>query len=524
MTTKAIIYTRVSTDDQADHGFSLPHQKEVLTRYCDLKNIHVAKHFQEDHSAKNFDRPQWSKLMSYVKANRKEIDLVLFTRWDRFSRNIAEAYQVINLLLAMGVSVNSIEQPLDLSMPDNKIMLAIYLAVPEVENDKISIRVKEGTRKAKQLGCWTNSAPIGFKNHRDIEGRSTLLASEKAGVIRETFDMILNSELSLEAIRIKMRPKGLTVSRSRFYDLIKNVVYIGKIKVNANKDFEEEIVEGLHDGIVSERLFYSVQDKLSGKKRKQKKYSVKNERFPLRGYIQCSSCGNQLTASSSKGRGGYYHYYHCKGGCKERIRAEDAHELFDALLEQITISKEVSELYYEILKEQYKEDKGSRQIKITKLQKQVSEIEATIETAEDNLFIGKIEQSVFNKVKDRYQQKISDIRYEIEELKGVGANFMKHIKKSLDLFKNLKKLYHTSNLEGKQLLVGSILGKKIIFSKNDCRTASMNVVLNHILHTISNLKDIKKGQIQDNLNLSSVVGVAGFEPATSCSQRSRSIM
>ena len=71
-----LLYTRVSTDEQANKGFSLPFQKETLERFCSLKNYNVLQHFQEDYSAKTFERPEWKKLLLYCKANRKDIDSI----------------------------------------------------------------------------------------------------------------------------------------------------------------------------------------------------------------------------------------------------------------------------------------------------------------------------------------------------------------------------------------------------------------------------------------------------------------
>ena len=82
-----IIYTRVSTDEQAEKGFSLRHQKQILTTYCEINKLTIAKHFEDDYSAKNFNRPEWRNLMDYATKNKKTIDKVLFTKWDRFSRN-----------------------------------------------------------------------------------------------------------------------------------------------------------------------------------------------------------------------------------------------------------------------------------------------------------------------------------------------------------------------------------------------------------------------------------------------------
>lgn len=128
-----IIYTRVGTDVQA--SFRLRHQEEALRRYCELKGYNVISHFQDCFSAKTFDRPEWRKLERFVK-NNKKVDLILFTKWDRFSRNTEQALAVIHKLSNIGIEINSMEQTLDLSVPNGKMMLSVYLLLPELNQLK----------------------------------------------------------------------------------------------------------------------------------------------------------------------------------------------------------------------------------------------------------------------------------------------------------------------------------------------------------------------------------------------------
>ncbi|MBD0284952.1 MAG: recombinase family protein, partial [Flavisolibacter sp.] len=157
---KAILYVRVSTDEQADKGFSLQHQEEKLRRYCELQNIQVAGFYREDYSAKSFERPEFTKLLARLKKEKKSADYLLFLKWDRFSRNAGDAYGMINTLNRLGIEPQAIEQPLDLNIPENKIMLAFYLAAPEVENDRRALNTIAGMRRAKKEGRWVGSAPI----------------------------------------------------------------------------------------------------------------------------------------------------------------------------------------------------------------------------------------------------------------------------------------------------------------------------------------------------------------------------
>jgi site-specific DNA recombinase len=164
MRRKAFLYIRVSTDEQADKGYSLKHQEERLQKYCEMNNIEVVAIYQDDYSAKTFNRPEFNRLLGVLRKHRGKVDLLLFTKWDRFSRNTGDAYGMINTLNKLGVDPQAIEQPLDLSIPENKIMLAFYLAAPEVENDRRALNVFVGMRRAKKEGRWMASAPRGYKN------------------------------------------------------------------------------------------------------------------------------------------------------------------------------------------------------------------------------------------------------------------------------------------------------------------------------------------------------------------------
>lgn len=85
---KADLYVRVSTDEQADKGYSIRSQEEVLRKYCGIQNIAVRKVIYEDYSAKTFNRPAWTEMLDKLRKEKgKSIDLLLFTKWDRFSRN-----------------------------------------------------------------------------------------------------------------------------------------------------------------------------------------------------------------------------------------------------------------------------------------------------------------------------------------------------------------------------------------------------------------------------------------------------
>ena len=167
----ADLYIRVSTDEQADKGYSQRDQHERLEKYCNQNQITIGQIIFEDHSAKNFNRPEWTKYINYLKKRGLKSNLVLFTKWDRFSRNAGDAYQMIKLLNKNNISPQAIEQPLDMSVPENKMMLAIYLAAPEVENDRRALNTFYGMRRAQKEGRLMGTASYGYVNKCTEDGR-----------------------------------------------------------------------------------------------------------------------------------------------------------------------------------------------------------------------------------------------------------------------------------------------------------------------------------------------------------------
>lgn len=188
---KADLYIRVSTDEQANKGYSQRDQEDRLRKYCELKSISIRNIYVEDHTAKSFNRPEWQKYLSNLRKlkNSKVGTLLLFTKWDRFSRNAGDAYQMINQLRKLGVTPEAIEQPLDLTIPENKIMLAFYLAAPEVENDRRALNVIHGMRRARKEGRYMATAPLGYVNKMSEDKKKYIALHEiEAPILKWAFE------------------------------------------------------------------------------------------------------------------------------------------------------------------------------------------------------------------------------------------------------------------------------------------------------------------------------------------------
>lgn len=474
---RAIIYVRVSTDEQADKGYSLQHQEERLRQYCALQNIQVVAFFREDYSAKTFERPEFQKLLGRLKKEKKMADLLLFLKWDRFSRNAGDAYGMISTLNKLGIEPQAIEQPLDLNIPENKIMLAFYLAAPEVENDRRALNTIAGMRRAKKEGRWVGSAPTGYKNIRNERNQPIVVKSEKAPIVKWIFEEIAKGVSSAEMVRQEAMKKGLGCARANYYLLIKNPFYCGKIYVPAYKDEQELIVKGIHEPIISEELFEEVQAVMAGKKRNWPTKQNAREEFPLRGHLLCSRCGSKLTASSSKGNGGKYFYYHCTPKCGERFKAEDANILFAETLQHITLNDVALDAIDFFAASLFMNGGQSSEQETQKLKAEIQKNKERLSNAQQLLLDGTLDPNDYKEIKNRYEPIINQLESRMRGLSQDNADLDEMIAYGRKFFKKLDKLYLEGTLTVRQQLIGSMFPERLIFEKNTYRTIAPNPLL-----------------------------------------------
>lgn len=168
------------------------------------------------------------------------------------------------------------------------MMLAIYLTAPEIENDRRALNIFYGMRRARKEGRWVSSAPIGYANKTTENGTKYVAVKEPhASILRWAFTEIGKGTYFVAEVYSEARKKGLGCSKNRFYVAIRNPVYCGKVLIPKFKEEDEKVVLGLHEPIISEALFYDVQNVLNGRKRAVKTKIMSIDELPLRGFLAC---------------------------------------------------------------------------------------------------------------------------------------------------------------------------------------------------------------------------------------------
>ena len=513
----AIIYSRVSTTDQKDHGYSLDNQEDRLIEFCNKNEVNVIKNYKEDFSGKNFNRPVFNELLEVAIKNKNRIDYLFVYQWDRFARNLLEALQFIDIFKNIGIEVNSTSQWIDYNIPSQKYMLALYLVGPEVENSIKSGKIKEANRKARKEGRWINMQPKGYIKGRDEFGKPLMQPCTELGLlITQLFKDFTSGLYSQEELRKLPKYKVLNLSRSRISIMLSNIVYAGKIALKAYKDEPACIVEALHEPLVSLETFQRVQIELSKRKRSKHKPNKINPKFPLRGFIKCPECKGNLTASSSRSKSGKKHsYYHCrtKKGCSVNIRSNLIHEEFDNLLTQLKPSKVVCELFDTILDDTYRKSENSKQSQLNALDKKEEKIKLRQKTLLDKLLDGVVKNKDYSSKEIEMDDQINKLENERNNL----GDFEKDIKQFLSwgsfYFQNFQKLFLIAPIETKHKLLGSILDEKLEFSDGKYRTPQFKKGFGLIYQQIKGLEGQKKKTGDSTKTISREVPEEGVEPS-----------
>lgn len=162
MNTKKIaaIYIRVSTEFQAEEGYSIDAQKEQLSAYCISKGIkNYAFYIDGGWSGSNIDRPEMQKLIKDIKEDK--ISHVIVYKLDRLSRSQKDTlYLIEDVFNPHGVDFVSLNESMDTSTPMGRLMLGILSAFAQLERENIRLRTRMGMRERVKSGLWMGGGRI----------------------------------------------------------------------------------------------------------------------------------------------------------------------------------------------------------------------------------------------------------------------------------------------------------------------------------------------------------------------------
>lgn len=206
---RACVYTRVSTDAQAEKEISLQEQERMAKAAITSKGWEYTETFEDGgYTGRNMDRPALTRMIEEIQAGN--IDAVVVFKLDRLSRKQKDALTIIeDILLANDVELVSLKETLDTSTPWGRAMIGILASFNQLESETIVQRTSVGrTAKARNGGYAGGKPPLGYKA---VDGE-LVIVPEEAEIIRLVFELRKNG-YSMIAISDELNKRGYTTKK-----------------------------------------------------------------------------------------------------------------------------------------------------------------------------------------------------------------------------------------------------------------------------------------------------------------------
>lgn len=456
---KCVIYIRVSTDEQAKHGYSIAAQQERLEAFCKSQEWEIVEMYVDDgYSAKNLDRPHFQDMMDRIKQGG--IDVLLVYRLDRMTRSVLDLYEILNELEKYDCKFRSATEVYDTTNAMGKLFITLVAAIAQWERENTAERVRMGMEKKTKLGEWKGgSPPYGYK----VVEEKLVVVEDEAKIVKEVFN--LAKTLGFYTIAKQLTTKGIQTRKGSEWHvdtvrgIANNPIYAGYLTFNETKrDYkkpprEQTLYEGNHEPIIDRDEFWELQDILDKRRTFGSKRETSNYYFSS--ILKCARCGHSMSGHKS----GNKKTYRCSGKkagkkCTSHIILEEnlvkvVFARFNELVGNFTSNKAESEFDNQRLEELKVELKTTQKL----LQKKKAMFENDIIDIEELI-------STTTELRDK-EKEIQN------ELKNIQKNEKQNDDELKTIIRNIDKLWlHANDYERKQLMT-TIFSQFVIDTKDE---------------------------------------------------------
>ncbi|WP_340154236.1 recombinase family protein [uncultured Winogradskyella sp.] len=510
---KAVIYTRVSTKEQAENNASLETQLKYCNELANKKGLEVAEYFGGTYeSAKSDERKEFKKMLNYVK-RRSNIGYIIVYSYDRFSRTGANGAYISDQLKKQGIVTISATQEVDTSTSAGSFQQNLYYMFSQFDNELRRDKSVSGMQEKLRKGHWTGAYPYGYTNANPGKGKiPNFIITKEGKILKQGFLWKANSNMSHVDIAKKLQKKGLKINDKRLSDLFRNPFYCGLI---VNSLIPGEIIEGNHQPIISREVFLKIHNLLNAGT-ETRKYSLDDENLPLKTFLKSTTCGTPYTGFIVKKKGLYY-YKNRRKGSKENRSAKKLHQEFLELLKNYTLKDEkyvapLKKIIYDTFVSMNEEGiKDSEN-----LNKEIIVLKNKLDRLEERYVFEEINRSQYDKFKVKLSTEINQKRENLSSHSFDSSNLKKSINLALKYALNLPLLWSSGNIETKRAVQYMLFpdGLGYDFPNKRVQTFRVNSIFSAIASISNGLTENKKGNFQNNFENSLSVTSRGFEPPT----------
>ena len=427
---KCGLYMRVSTEDQAREGFSLPEQKERLESFCKFKGYEIIDYYQDAGiSAKTGNhRPEFERLKDNIKAKR--INTIVALKLDRITRSIYDWENLMTFLDENDAYLDCVNDEINTTSANGKIISKLLMSVSQNEIERTSERTKVGLAGAIKCGHIPHIAPLGYKH----EDKKLVIYYATKDVIVRIFDLYYNGYSYQKISNLFNEEKVLGKDNwrdSTIQTILENEIYKGDFihgKRTKNPTYYEDVVEP----IISKEMWADCQVQ-------KKKNSRSYQRTLTYLYLQklkCPKCNRILGGkATTKKNGKTYFYYYCND-CKIQVKENVINEYFEQFIDELTeYDSVVNQFFLPMIKQKFDEPKEQ-------LEKEINNQKSKLERIKKAYINGAFELKEYNEEKHIVEKTIVELEEKLnitnytEELKFTPKDIL--LKRDIDFINKIK--------------------------------------------------------------------------------------
>lgn len=427
---KCGLYMRVSTEDQAREGFSLPEQKERLESFCKFKGYEIVDYYEDAGiSAKTGNhRPEFERLKNDIKA--KKINTIVALKLDRITRSIYDWENLMTFLDENNAYLDCVNDEINTTSANGKMISRLLMSVSQNEIERTSERTKVGLAGAIKCGHIPHVAPLGYKH----ENKRLVIDYSTKDIIVRIFDLYYNGYSYQKISNLFNEEKVLGKDNwrdSTIVNILENEIYKGDFvhgKRTKHPTYYEDVVEP----IVSEEMWEDCQVQ---KKKNSRSYKRTLTYLYLQ-KLKCPKCGRILGGkATTKKNGNTYFYYYCND-CKVQFKENVINEYFEQFIDELTeYDSVVNQFFLPMIKQKFDEPKEQ-------LEKEINNQKNKLERIKKAYINGAFELKEYNEEKKIVEKAIAELESKldttdcVEELKFTPRDIL--LKRDIDFINKIK--------------------------------------------------------------------------------------
>ncbi len=424
------LYLRVSTEDQAREGFSLPEQKERLETFCKFKSYEIVDYYEDAGiSAKTGNyRPEFERLKEDIKSKR--INTIIALKLDRITRSIFDWEKLMTFLDENDAYIDCANDEVNTTNANGKMVSRLLMSVSQNEIERTSERTKVGLAGVIKQGHLPSQAPLGYKH----ENKKLVIDYSTKDVVIRIFELYYNgnSYQTISNILNEEQVLGKTNWRdSTITAILENEVYKGDF-VHGKRTKHPTYYENVVEPLVSKEMWEDCQ----AQKKKNSRAYQRTLTYLFLQKIRCPRCNNLMGGKATKKKNGNVYYYYYCNDCKFNLKENVIEEYFENFINEIVeYDSVVNQFFLPMIKQKFDEPKEL-------LEKELDKQNAKLDRIRKAYISGAFDLEEYNAEKKIVDEAISKIQSELnttnitEELKFTPQDIL--LKRDIDFINKVK--------------------------------------------------------------------------------------